>query len=93
MHGFLGVVQEASLGEGLRLASAPGRNSLCVGLGAGDPLVLLSRKEAERWGGAGWSRVGRGLGQVEMRGTLGAQKEWEEFGLILSEWEGFLQGV
>lgn len=55
--------------------------------------MLLSRKAAERWGGAGWGRVGRGLGQVEMRGTQGAQKEWEEFGLILSAWEGFLQGV
>lgn len=41
----------------------------------------------------GWGRVGRGLGQGEMRGTQGAQKEWEEFGLILSAWEGFLQGV
>ena len=41
----------------------------------------------------GWGRVGWELGQVSMRGTLEAQKEWKEFALILSEWEGFLQGV
>ena len=40
-------------------------------------------------GGAGWGVVG----QVSTRGTLEAQKEWKEFVLILSEWEGFLQGV
>lgn len=33
------------------------------------------------------------MGQVSTRGALEAQKEWTEFALILSEWEGFLQGV
>lgn len=33
----------------------------------------------------GQGRVGWELGQVSMRGTLEAQKEWKEFALILSE--------
>ena len=36
--------------------------------------------------------MGRGGAGIQ-RGTLEAQKEWKEFVLILSEWEGFLQGV
>ena len=73
--------------------TCPVKDSLCIlrgwgGLELGPP-GALKLKGGQEVGGAGWGVVG----QVSTSGTLEAQKEWKEFVLILSEWEGFLQGV